>query len=94
MDRYKEYSSIETIDGIKFVHGLVHNEINYSGDITVHEIQTGETLDSISYTYYNSPEFWWVIAWYNNIINPFCGFKSDRTLDIPVNITEILNNIS
>jgi hypothetical protein len=31
-------------------------------DFNVHTIQEGERLDSLSYLYYGSSEYWWIIA--------------------------------
>lgn len=38
-----------------------------------HEVKTEETnrLDKIAYRYYRNPTLWWVIAYANDILDPF-----------------------
>lgn len=40
-------------------------------------------LDLISAIFYNEPRYWWVIAQYNNIIDPFSEVTAGRMLLIP-----------
>ena len=36
-----------------------------------HKVKPEDTLDSLALTYYNNPTFWWVIAYFNKITDPF-----------------------
>ena len=36
-----------------------------------HKIKSNDTLHSLALKYYNNPTFWWVIAYFNNIQDPF-----------------------
>lgn len=40
-------------------------------------------LDLISAVFYNEPRWWWIIAQYNNILDPFGEIIAGRTLLIP-----------
>jgi hypothetical protein len=40
-------------------------------------------LDLISSVFYNEPRWWWVLAQYNNILNPFSEVVAGRILLIP-----------
>lgn len=40
-------------------------------------------LDLIASTFYNEPRYWWVIAQYNNILDPFSEITAGRVLLIP-----------
>lgn len=40
-------------------------------------------LDLIASVFYNEPRYWWVIAQYNNILNPFSEIVAGRVLLIP-----------
>ena len=40
-------------------------------------------LDLISSVFYNEPRWWWLIAQYNNILNPFSEVVAGRVLLIP-----------
>ena len=36
-----------------------------------HKIIQDDTLDSLALKYYNNPTLWWVIAYFNDIVDPF-----------------------
>lgn len=40
-------------------------------------------LDLIASVFYNEPRYWWVIAQYNNILDPFAETKPGRIILIP-----------
>jgi hypothetical protein len=40
-------------------------------------------LDLIASVFYNEPRYWWVIAQYNNILDPFSEITGGRILSIP-----------
>lgn len=40
-----------------------------------HTLKEGETLQNIAYRYYGDSGKWYIIAEYNNIINPFTELK-------------------
>lgn len=49
-----------------------------------HVVKQGDTLDSLALHYYNNPTYWWVIAYYNNIQDPFIELIDRyRVLSIP-----------
>ena len=54
-----------------------------------------DKLEHISYRFYGTPEYWWVIAKANNISNGTIFLKPGRQLRIPqsTSITEILNSM-
>jgi len=49
---------------------------------TVENIYQGR-LDMIASVFYNEPRWWWVIAQYNNIIDPVSEITPGRVLAIP-----------
>lgn len=40
-------------------------------------------LDLIASVFYNEPRYWWVLAQYNNILDPFSEITAGRILLIP-----------
>ena len=40
-------------------------------------------MDLIASVFYNEPRYWWVIAQYNNILDPFTETTAGRVLLIP-----------
>ena len=54
-----------------------------------------DKLEHISYRFYGTPEYWWVIAKANNISNGTIFLEPGKQLRIPnlTSITEILNSM-
>ena len=54
-----------------------------------------EKLEHLSYRFYESPEYWWVIAKANNISKGSIFLEPGKQLRIPnpASITEILNSM-
>ena len=54
-----------------------------------------DKLEHLSHRFYNTPEYWWVIAKANNISNGSIYLKPGRQLRIPElnSIQEILNSL-
>ena len=53
-------------------------------EFVTHKVKNNDTLHNLSLKYYNNPTFWWVIAYFNDIQDPFKQL-SDKytTLKIP-----------
>ena len=53
-------------------------------EFVTHKVRTNDTLNSLALKYYNNPTFWWVIAYFNNIQDPFKPLINKyTTLKIP-----------
>ena len=48
-----------------------------------HIIKAGDTLDSLSLYYYSNPTYYWIIADYNNIFDPFLPLVVGEQILIP-----------
>lgn len=49
-----------------------------------HEVIEGDTLDSLALEYYNNPTYWWIIADFNHILDPFVNlYTKYKILQIP-----------
>lgn len=48
-----------------------------------HTVKYGDTLDSLSLYYYNNPTYFWLIADFNNIIDPYKDLVPGEVLNIP-----------
>ena len=96
MDLAKRYSDVATksSDGVPFaISGL---GFYYTGDFVTHEITQNDDLPYISYLFYDNPEYWWVVALANDIINPLSLNQGD-VLKIPSDldqVVEYLNGVS
>lgn len=70
-----------TLDS-KFIHGTsyhIKKDISY----LAHKVRRGETFDSLSLAYYNSPLYYWVILDFNDIQDPFIELEEGSELRIP-----------
>jgi hypothetical protein len=56
---------------------------------------TGDRLDLLAYTYYQNPEYWWIISMANNNITKGSMFPQPGTqLRIPLNVNEVLRTFN
>ena len=70
------------------VYGIGTN-VNTTTEYVTHKVRNNDTLNSLALKYYNNPTFWWVIAYFNDIQDPFKQLiKKYETLKIP-NISSI-----
>lgn len=80
--RTKQNTIVEAQDllGARYIHAL-KNVQNY----TTHVVSFAEEcrLDLISLKHYETPDLWWAIAIYNNIINVATEIVTDKVLNIP-----------
>lgn len=49
----------------------IGTQMNPNTTFVSHSVKPEDTLDSLALTYYNNPTYWWVIAYFNKINNPF-----------------------
>ena len=56
------------------------NDTTYS----IHYVDRNDTLDSIALYYYNNPTYYWIIADFNRIVDPFVELIEGQQLKIPV----------
>ena len=62
----------------------VGTQMNTKTAFVSHAVKPEDTLDSLALTYYNNPTFWWVIAYFNKITDPFIQLsRKFSTLKIP-----------
>lgn len=65
------------------VYGIGTNLKTNTAYVT-HRVSSKDTLDALSLKYYNNPTFWWIIAYFNNIQDPFKPLRTKyTTLKIP-----------
>ncbi len=65
------------------VFGIGTN-LKTTGEYITHKIRANDTLHALALKYYNNPTFWWVIAYSNNIQDPFKPLVDKyQTLKIP-----------
>lgn len=70
-----------TIDS-KYVYGTT-SQLSDNVDYVLHTVSRGETYDSISLFYYNSPLYYWVVTDFNKIQDSIEPPKEGVKLKIP-----------
>ena len=66
----------------KYIYGTTAHLKNYSYYI-LHLCKATDTLDSLALEYYNNPTYYWVIADFNRIQDPFTDLEEGKYIKIP-----------
>ena len=71
-----------TIDN-KYIYGITGN-LSKNLPYVSHTVLNIDTLESLALKYYGRPDYYWVIADFNGILDPFIKLKDHyKTLKIP-----------
>ena len=67
----------------------IGTSLNTNYPYVLHKVTQEDTFDSLSLKYYNNPTYWWYIAEFNKILDPFIHIiEHYNTLKIP-NISNV-----
>ena len=90
--KYKQYENISRYASFpyyyhtednKYIYGIT-SHIDKNISFVSHVVRQGDTLDSLSLTYYGRPDYYWMIADFNDIQDPYENlFEKFVTLKIP-----------
>lgn len=83
MGRYDDENTITDPYGYVGKEFPVDKKISIENAYDIHKISLGDDLQSLSYKYYGTVEFWWAIAQANHIIDPFKDLPIGEVLNIP-----------
>lgn len=68
----------------------IGKQISFDTPYVTHVVKASDTLDKLALHYYSNPSYWWAIAYFNKINDPFIDLAiSYKTLKIPT-ITSII----
>ena len=82
LSRYASFPYYYNKEDKKYIYGTtaqINKDINY----VVYKVKENETLDDIALYYYNNPTYFWVIADFNNIQDPYIQLEPNTILNIP-----------
>ena len=82
VSRYKNVSTIND----EYRHHVLNKFVKlqkYTRDIFIVTNNYVNRLDKISYKFYNQDQYWWLIAYYNNIYDPLTEVYLGKKLYIP-----------
>lgn len=66
----------------KYIYGLT-SHLDTSTKFVSHKVKVNDTLDSLALYYYNNPTYFWIIADFNRIQDPYAELEIGRVLKIP-----------
>lgn len=86
---YKEYNYVSRYaslpfyyDKEKYVYGI-GKKVDKDQPYTTHYVSDGDTLEKLALDYYGRPDYYWAIAQFNNIIDPYEDLSHYAILLIP-----------
>lgn len=86
--RYQSNYFYYNINDNKYIYGLT-SQLHDDTEFVVHNTKPDDTLDKLALKYYGRPDFFWVIADFNRIIDSYEDISKYTTIKIPN-----INNIS
>lgn len=83
ISRYTAFPYYYNTQDRKYIYGTT-SQLNNDTNFVLHKITQKDTLDSLSLKYYGRPDYYWVIADFNRIQDPFVKlFGNYDSLKIP-----------
>jgi hypothetical protein len=83
VSRYQVFPFYYNNKDNKYVYGITSHLLTSDITFVAHKVKKNDTLDSLALHYYNNPTYYWIIADFNKIRDPFEDLKIGDTLRIP-----------
>ena len=80
ISRYATFPFYYNTEDKKYVYGIT-SYLNDSITYVAYTVKAGDTLEQLANYHYGRPDYYWVIADYNKITDPFAELKG--TIRIP-----------
>ena len=81
--RYANFPYYYNTQDKKYVYGTTA-QLKDSTPYSVHTVEQNDTLDSLALKYYNNPTYFWIIADFNRIQDPYTHLDIGSQIKIPV----------
>ena len=83
VSRYTSVPYYYDVNNNRNVYGI-GEQLSKDIPYVTHKVKPEDSLDALALTYYNNPTYWWVIAYFNRISDPFVVLHLKySTLKIP-----------
>lgn len=82
LSRYATFPYYFNVQDNKYIYGTTAN-LRDDTPFTAHTVDVGDTLDTLALEYYNNPTYYWVIADFNRIQDPYAKLKVGEIIKIP-----------
>ena len=83
VSRYQVFPFYYNTTDNKYVYGITSHLITDDTKFVSHKVKRFDTLDSLALYYYNNPTYFWVIADFNRIRDPYKELEEGTILKIP-----------
>lgn len=81
--RYAAFPFYYNTNDKKYVYGLT-KQLGLDTPYVLHNLRDFDTLDSLALTYYGRPDYWWIIADFNRIQDPYIKLtKKMSSIKVP-----------
>lgn len=67
----------------RYVYGITAHLKDSDTKYVIHKVVDGDTLDTLALYYYNNPTYFWIIADFNRIQDPYKDLEQGTLLKIP-----------
>jgi hypothetical protein len=89
--QYKDYKKVSRYSSTPYYYSTVDRRFfygtstNLKSDIPhrIHKVEEEDTLDTLALHYYNNPTYFWIIADFNKIRDPFEKLEVGSHIKIP-----------
>ena len=88
VSRYTPFPTYYNTLDDKYIYGIT-DHLNKDISYMIHKVSDYDTLELLANAYYGRPDFYWILADFNDIVDPFIVLKEKySTLKIP-NMTKL-----
>ncbi len=89
--QFRDYDKISRYAGVPYYYNRLDDKYMYGTGTNLkdntphrmHKVVQGDSLDSLSLYYYNNPTYFWIIADFNRIQDPYKELQVGSILKIP-----------
>lgn len=89
--QFREYNKISRYSGVPYYYNKTDNKYMYGTGknlktdtpFKIHTVKEGDSLDSLALYYYNNPTYFWIVADFNRIQDPYISLEVGQKLKIP-----------
>ena len=83
LSRYASFNIYYNSQDNKYIYGLT-GQLSKDIEYVAHKVTQFDTLDSLAEKYYGRPDYYWIIADFNNIQDPLIKlFNNYKVINIP-----------
>ena len=95
--RFNQYDYLSRYTGVAYYYDSknarevmgIGEQLSKDAPFVSHKIKPEDSLDSLALTYYSNPTYWWLIAYFNNITDPFIQLSTKFSIIKIPNISSV-----